>query len=120
MVPSETRLSNQGTQRTKGACALNQHHRPRRERHVLPLATRSTECSFGTVTPSLGQDGPHRNLRSNDRSTEDSIDADMRELLGLCSEIDTGFDGLRDDDISQTIDVIASRSGLAIYAQWLT
>ena len=25
MVPSETRLSNQGTQRTKGACALNQH-----------------------------------------------------------------------------------------------
>ena len=39
VVPSETRLSNQGTQRTKGACALNQHHRPRRERHVLPLAT---------------------------------------------------------------------------------
>ena len=38
VVPSETRLSNQGVQRTKGACALNQHHRPRRERHVLPLA----------------------------------------------------------------------------------
>ena len=25
MVPSETRLLNQGTQRTKGACALNLH-----------------------------------------------------------------------------------------------
>ena len=25
MVPSVTRLSNQGTQRTKGACALNQY-----------------------------------------------------------------------------------------------
>ena len=44
----------------------------------------------------------------------------MRELLGLCSEIDTGFGGLRDDDIGQTIDAIASRSGLAIYEKWLT
>ena len=58
------------------------------------------------------------NLRSNEK-TEDSIDADMREMLGLCSKIDNGFGGKRDADVIQTIDAITSRSVLEIYEKWL-